>query len=328
MLSLSSGSQVSYGASSERLSNTESFPSFYRTVPSDKSLVEAVVLLLNEFGWNWVGSIGSDNEYGRGAQGLFVSVAGNHNICVAFEGLIPTDLADPNAQKQLEDTIKTINKSEVNIIVLFAFSQAAQALLEHSIRMGLSEKVWIGTETWLLSDIPASIPNIQSIGTVLGFIMKAGTVPGFQKYVADLFTSVQQDEFCQESRESNRLVNPDGMDTHCKQCDHVSLADVSSVLSHSRIQPVYTAVYSVASALHRALGCARPPCPRAPVRPWQVRKDQGKIPAIFGPISTFCTHNPLQGCVLAPANWAWNNRAEDNRARRLLAATLDQVRDN
>ncbi|XP_013226561.2 taste receptor type 1 member 3 [Columba livia] len=270
--------QVSYGASSERLSNTESFPSFYRTVPSDKSLVEAVVLLLNEFGWNWVGSIGSDNEYGRGAQGLFVSVAGNHNICVAFEGLIPTDLADPNAQKQLEDTIKTINKSEVNIIVLFAFSQAAQALLEHSIRMGLSEKVWIGTETWLLSDIPASIPNIQSIGTVLGFITKAGTVPGFQKYVADLFSSVQQDEFCQESRESNRLVNPDGTDTHCKQCDHVSLANVSSVLSHSRIQPVYTAVYSVASALHRALGCARPPCPRAPVRPWQLLHFMNSFP--------------------------------------------------
>ncbi|KAK2521703.1 hypothetical protein Q9233_010947 [Columba guinea] len=270
--------QVSYGASSERLSNTESFPSFYRTVPSDKSLVEAVVLLLNDFGWNWVGSIGSDNEYGQGAQGLFVSVAGNHNICVAFEGLIPTDLADPNAQKQLEDTIKTINKSEVNIIVLFAFSQAAQALLEHSIRLGLSEKVWIGTETWLLSDIPTSIPNIQSIGTVLGFIMKAGTVPGFQKYVADLFTSVQQDEFCQESRESNRLVNPDGTDTHCKQCDHVSLADVSSVLSHSRIQPVYTAVYSVASALHRALGCARPPCPRAPVRPWQLLHFMNSFP--------------------------------------------------
>lgn len=276
LLSLSSSdTQVSYRASSERLSDTESFPSFYRTVPSDKSLVEAVVLLLNEFGWNWVASIGSDEEYGRGAQELFSSIAGNHSICIAFEGLIPTDLADPKAQNQLEDTIKIINKTKVNIIVLFAISQPAQALLEHSIRMGLSEKVWIGTETWLLSDIPASIPNIQSIGTVLGFIMKADTVPGFQKYVADLFTSVQQDEFCQESREPSRLVDPDTLDTRCKQCDHVSLDDVSSALSHSQIQPVHAAVYSVAAALHRALGCARRACPRAPVRPWQVRKDRG-----------------------------------------------------
>ncbi|NWQ82586.1 TS1R3 protein, partial [Columbina picui] len=262
--------QVSYGASSERLSNTESFPSFYRTVPGDKSLVEAVVLLLNEFGWNWVGSIGSDDEYGRGAQGLFLSVAGNHSICVAFEGLIPTDLADPRAQNQLEDTIQTINKTKVNIIVLFAFSQPAQALLEHSIRMGLSEKVWIGTEAWLLSDIPASIPNIQSIGTVLGFVMKAGAVPGFQKYVADLFTSVQQDEFCQESRDPSGPGSPERLHTRCKQCDRVSLRDVSAVLSHWGVRAVHSAVHSVAAALHRALGCARTACPRAPVRPWQV----------------------------------------------------------
>ncbi|NWU61106.1 TS1R3 protein, partial [Pterocles burchelli] len=262
--------QVSYGCSSEKFSNTELYPSFYRTFPGDRNLVEAVVLLLERFGWNWIATIGSDDEYGRGAQGLFVSMAGNHSICIAFEGLIPTDFADPEAKKQLEDTIKLINKTKVNIIVLFAFTQPAQALLEHSIRMGLSKKVWIGTDAWMLSDIVASIPNIQSIGTVLGFIMKAGTVPGFQKYVTDLFTSVQQEEFCQESRELNRLMSPDMLDTHCKQCDHISLRDVSAMLSHPQVHPVYVAVYSVAYALHRALGCTHRACPKAPIRSWQL----------------------------------------------------------
>lgn len=278
---LSSNFQVSYGASSEKLSNTELYPSFYRTVPSDKNLVEAVVLLLNTFGWNWIATIGSDDEYGRGAQGLFLSTAGNHSICIAFDGLIPTDLADPKAQNQLEDTVKLINNTKVNIIVLFAFSQPAQALLEHSIRMGLSEKVWIGTEAWILSDIAASIPNIQSIGTVLGFIMKAGTVPGFQEYVADLFTSVQQDQFCQESREFNHRMNSDVLDAHCRECDHISLHDVSSMLSRSQIQPVYVAVYSVAYALHRALGCTHQACPRASVRSWQVSNGQGDKQPFF-----------------------------------------------
>lgn len=287
--------QVIYGASSEKLSNTELYPSFYRTVPSDKNLVEAVALLLNEFGWNWIATIGSDDEYGRGAQGLFLSIAGNHSICIAFEGLIPRDLADPKAKTQLEDTIQLINKTKVNIIVLFAFSQAAQALLEHSIRMGLSEKVWIGTEAWMLSDITASIPNIQSIGTVLGFIMKAGTVPGFQKYVADLLTSVQQDKFCQESREFNHLMNSDMMDTHCKHCDHISLHDISSVLSHSQIQPVYVAVYSVAYALHRALGCTHQACPKASVRSWQVSKVHRDKLAIFHLIYASELHPARQG---------------------------------
>ncbi|NXL57804.1 TS1R3 protein, partial [Chordeiles acutipennis] len=299
--------QVSYGATSEKLSNTELYPSFYRTVPSDKNLVEAVVLLLNKFGWNWIATVGSDDEYGRGAQEHFLSIAGNHNICIAFTGLIPTDLTDPEAKNHLEDTIESIIKTKVNIIVLFAFSQPARALLEHSIRMGMSKKVWIGTEAWMLSNIAASIPNIQSIGTVLGFILKAGTVPGFHKYVADLFTSVQQDKFCQESREFNHLMNSDVLETQCKQCDHISLRDVSSMLSCSQIQPVYAAVYSVAYALHRALGCTHQACLKAPVRSWQLLHFMNTLPfEVNGQSFMFDqSHGTNTGYKLIV--WSWKN---------------------
>ncbi|NXG59922.1 TS1R3 protein, partial [Hemiprocne comata] len=299
--------QVSYAASSEMLSNTKSYPSFYRTVPSDKTLVEAVVLLLEEFGWNWIATIGSDDEYGRGAQGLFFSIAGNHSICIAFEGLIPTDLADPKAKNQLEDTIKLINKTKVNVVVLFAFSRPAQALLQHSVRMGLSQKVWIGTEPWILSDITASIPNIQSIGTVLGFIIKAGAVPGFQKYVADLFTSIQQDTFCQESRELNHLMSSEVLDTPCEQCDHISLQEVLSTLSHPQVQPVYVAVHSVASALHRALGCTHQACPKAPIRPWQLLHFMNTLPfKVNGQSFRFDqSHGTNTGYKLM--FWSWKN---------------------
>ncbi|KFQ40507.1 Taste receptor type 1 member 3, partial [Mesitornis unicolor] len=299
--------QVSYGASGEKLSNTELYPSFYRTVSSDKNLVEAVVLLLNKFGWNWIATIGSDDEYGRGAKGLFLSIAENHSICVAFEGLIPTDLTDPTAKNQLEDTIKSINKTKVNVIVLFAFGLPAQALLEYSIRMGLSKKVWIGTEAWLLSDVIASIPNIQSIGTVLGFIMQVGTVPGFQEYVTDLFTSVQQEKFCQESREFNHLMDYDTLDTHCKQCDHVSLHDMPSTLSLSQIQPVYVAVYSVAYALHRALGCTHQACPRASIRAWQLLHFMNTLPfEVNGRSFRFDqSHSTNTGYKLI--FWSWKN---------------------
>ncbi|NXH14219.1 TS1R3 protein, partial [Bucco capensis] len=301
--------QVSYGASSEQLSNTELYPSFYRTVPSDKNLVEAVALLLNKFGWNWIATIGSDDEYGRGAQELFLSIAGNHSICIAFEGLIPTDLADPKAQTQLEDTVRLINKTKVNIIVLFAFDQPAQALLEHSIRMGLSKKVWIGTEAWMLSDTAASIPNIQSIGTVLGFIMKAGTVPGFQQYVADLFTSVQQEKFCQESRDLSALMDSGLLETECEECDHVSLQDVWSPLSRAQVQPVYLAVYSVAHALHTALACTPTACPKAPSPTWQLLQFMNSLPfQVNGQSFRFDqSHGTNTGYKLI--FWSWSNNS-------------------
>ncbi|XP_041888047.1 taste receptor type 1 member 3 [Corvus kubaryi] len=299
--------QVSYGASSDTLSNTELYPSFYRTVPSDKNLVEAVVLLLNQFGWNWIATIGSDDEYGQRAQALFLSMVGNNNVCIAFEGLIPTDLAEPNAKKQLEDTIKSINSTKVNVIVLFAFSLPAQALLEHSIRMGLGKKVWIGTEAWMLSDIAASIPSIQSIGTVLGFVMRTETVPGFQEYVAELFSSVEQEEFCRESRELSRLMNAEVLDTHCRQCGHVTLGDISPMLRVTTVQPVHVAVYGVAHALHRALGCTPKACPRTSIRSWQLLHFMNTLPfEVNGQSFRFDqSHSTNTGYKLI--FWAWRN---------------------
>ncbi|NWR41731.1 TS1R3 protein, partial [Regulus satrapa] len=270
--------QVSYGASSEALSNTELFPSFYRTVPSDKNLVDAVVLLLNQFGWNWIATVASDDEYGRGAQALFLSMVGTDNICIAFEGLIPTSPAEPNARKRLEDAVRLINSTKVNVVVLFAHSLPAQALLEHSIRMGLGKKVWIGTEAWLLSDIAAHTPNIQSVGTVLGFVMRTATLPGFQEYVAELFSSAAQEEFCRQSRELSRLLNTEVLDTHCQQCDHVTLGDIWPMLSVTIVQPVQVAVYSVAHALHRALGCTSRSCPKTPIMSWQLLHFMNTLP--------------------------------------------------
>ncbi|NXE42933.1 TS1R3 protein, partial [Ptilorrhoa leucosticta] len=299
--------QVSYGASSETLSNTELYPSFYRTVPSDKNLVEAVVLLLNHFGWNWIATVGSDDEYGRGAQALFLSMVGNDNICIAFEGLIPTDLAEPGAKKQLEDTVRLINSTEVNVVVLFAFNQPAQALLEHSIRMGLGKKVWIGTEAWMLSDVAASVPDIQSIGTVLGFVMRTGTVPGFQEYVAELFSSVEREEFCRESRELSRLMNAEVLDTHCQQCGHVTLGDIWPTLRVTTVQPVHVAVYGVAHALHRALGCTPKACPKTSIRSWQLLHFMNTLPfEVNGQSFRFDqSHSTNTGYKLI--FWAWRN---------------------
>ncbi|NXM57313.1 TS1R3 protein, partial [Illadopsis cleaveri] len=299
--------QVSYGASSETLSNTELYPSFYRTVPSDKNLAEAVVLLLNQFGWNWVATVASDDEYGRGAQALFLSMAGTNNICIAFEGLIPSDVAEPNAKMQLEDTVRAINSTKVNVVVLFAYNLPAQALLEHSIRMGLGKKVWVGTEAWMLSDIVASIPDIQSIGTVLGFVMRTGTVPGFQEYVAELFSSVAQEEFCRRSKELSRLMNAEVLDTHCQQCDHVTLRDIWPTLSVTMVQPVHVAVYSVAQALHRALGCTTKSCPKTAIRSWQLLHFMNTFPfEVNGQSFRFDqSHSTNTGYKLI--FWAWRD---------------------
>ncbi|KYO31562.1 taste receptor type 1 member 3 [Alligator mississippiensis] len=262
--------QVSYGASADKLSNSELYPSFFRTVPSDKLQVKAMIHLLKRFEWNWIAVIGSDDEYGREGLSLFTNLATSYGICIAYEGVIPTDWLDPNPWDKLDEVIKYINSTQVNVVVLFSIDRPAQTLLERCIKKGLSPKVWIATEAWVMSDIIISIPHIRTIGTVIGFIIKGGKVLGFEEYVAQLFTSIQQESFCQASREWSRQMESGVLGPQCEHCDHVSWQDVASLVMHRQTYAVYMAVYSVAHALHKVLGCTKDRCSTVPIKSWQL----------------------------------------------------------
>lgn len=66
--------QISYSSTSESLAQDWRFPSFLRTVPSDKHLAVAMVDLIRFFGWTYVSAFAIDDEYGRvGLQELQAS---------------------------------------------------------------------------------------------------------------------------------------------------------------------------------------------------------------------------------------------------------------
>ncbi|XP_064137246.1 taste receptor type 1 member 1 isoform X3 [Loxodonta africana] len=80
---------ISYSASSAMLSSKRWYPSFLRTIPSDKNQVKTIVLLLQRFGWVWISLVGSDGDYGHlGVQAL-EGQATRKGICIAFKGVVP-----------------------------------------------------------------------------------------------------------------------------------------------------------------------------------------------------------------------------------------------
>lgn len=75
--------QVSYLATSPRLSDTAEFPFFFRTVPSDYHQANAIIELLNEFGWNYVSIVYSDSEYGEtGFESIKKIIEKERDICL------------------------------------------------------------------------------------------------------------------------------------------------------------------------------------------------------------------------------------------------------
>ncbi|XP_042336436.1 taste receptor type 1 member 3 [Sceloporus undulatus] len=262
--------QVSYGATSEKLNNAELYPSFFRTVPSDKIQIEAISELLLAFQWNWVAIVASDDEYGREGLSLLSSIVINQSICIAYEGLIPADMSHANLQEKMTQTIHSINETNVNVIILFSKDRPVREFFKMWFKLGLNKKVWLATEAWVMSDVVISLDRVKDIGTVIGFVIKAGTVPEFEDYVSNLLELTQQDAFCQASREQAKQLGPDVLGPQCQQCSNISRDKVTEVLQHRQTFAVYTAVYGVAHALHKTLRCQRGQCQKLGVKPWQL----------------------------------------------------------
>ncbi|XP_045404737.1 taste receptor type 1 member 3 [Lemur catta] len=263
--------QVSYGASMDRLSTRETFPSFFRTVPSDRVQLTAMVELLQEFGWNWVAALGSDDEYGRQGLSIFSGLANAQGICIAHEGLVPLSQADGLQLGKVQDVLHQVNQSNVQVVVLFATAHAAYALFTYSISCKLSPKVWVASEPWLTSERVMALAGMAQVGTVLGFMQRGLLLPEFSDYVKTRLALAADPAFCASLSVEQPDLEEHVVGPRCPQCDHITLQNVSAELMYHRTFPAYAAVYSVAQALHNTLQCNSSGCPaREPVQPWQL----------------------------------------------------------
>ncbi|XP_025029246.1 taste receptor type 1 member 3 [Python bivittatus] len=269
--------QVSYGATTEKLNNEGLYPSFFRSVPSDKSQLEAMMQLLVVFQWNWISVVASDDGYGREGLSLLSSMVANKSICVAYEGLIPSEILEPGYPERLKQMIQAINETNVNVVILFSSDQAARALFQMWVRLGLGKKVWIGTQTWVVSDAVTTLHHIRSIGTVIGFVIKGGEVPGFQEYVHNLLDLTQGDSFCQASQAQAEAMSADIQGPPCEQCNHVLYQNITAVLDHHQTFAVYVAVHSVAHALHELLRCQSGHCRKSNLKPGELINELRKV---------------------------------------------------
>ncbi|XP_048206029.1 taste receptor type 1 member 3 [Perognathus longimembris pacificus] len=270
--------QVSYSASMDRLSDRETFPSFFRTVPSDRTQLEAIVMLLQKFRWNWVAALGSNDDYGREGLSIFSGLANAQGICIAHEGLVPLVHANKQPLDKVLEVLQQVNQSNVQVVVLFASARAVHSLFRYSIHHKLSPKVWVASEAWLTSDLLLTLPNIAQVGTVLGFIQRGMLLPEFSQYVEARLALAADPAFCAslnaEPDQEERVMGP-----RCPQCDHITLRNLSAWLLqnlsagqlHHQIFATYAAVYSVAQALHTTLQCNASSCAASElVQPWQL----------------------------------------------------------
>ncbi|KAL7399500.1 hypothetical protein ABVT39_025491 [Epinephelus coioides] len=232
---------VSYGAASSAFTEKAKYPSFLRTVHSNKDVIEVIVSIILRFKWRWVAFLNSDDAFGKDGLEMFIRRIKDTDICLAFTKGLNDNTNDSHIFEHIE-------AQKISVVIVFAPKLSAEALIESAMQLNVTKRVWIAGDTWSLSKRLPKEEVIKSIGTVLGVSQPVIKIPGFD----DFIRSSRSQAYC-EKAEQNLFCNQD-----CN-CSSLSAKEILAV-DPSYSFPVYSAVYAIAHALHNVLQCGAGRC--------------------------------------------------------------------
>ncbi|XP_068607817.1 taste receptor type 1 member 1-like [Brachionichthys hirsutus] len=224
---------VSYGASSSVFSRKQNFPSFLRTVHPNKDVIEVIVNIVLHFKWRWVAFLNSDNHFGIDGRGFFIKRIKDTDICLGYT-------KDLNINTNFHLMFEQIESQRIRAIIVFAPKGIAEALIGSAIRLNVTNKVWIADDGWSLNKKLPKERGIQNIGTIIGVSQPEIKIPGFNNFIS----SAKRQTHCE-----NEVCNQNGLSAE-------GIIDADPSFSF----PVYSAVYSIAHALHNVLQCGNGRC--------------------------------------------------------------------
>uniref|UniRef100_A0A668VL60 G-protein coupled receptors family 3 profile domain-containing protein n=1 Tax=Oreochromis aureus TaxID=47969 RepID=A0A668VL60_OREAU len=243
---------VSYFATCTCLTDKHLYPSFLRTVPSDLFQVRGLVQLVTFFGWFWVGTIGTTDDYSLYGIQAFSNLFGQQGGCVEFHLTISKSPTVAEIQ-QIADKLQS---STARVVVVFATEGQLLDLFSELTRRNVTGIQWIASEAWVTASRLAS-PNFHSLleGT-LGFSFPGVSIPGLKDFLLDVRPSPKPGmEFVNmfwEEQFGCGVEKPLCTGSEDLRYTYSSYSDVTKVrISYN----VYKAVYAIAHALHTFLNC-------------------------------------------------------------------------
>ncbi|NXG21468.1 TS1R1 protein, partial [Grallaria varia] len=261
--------EISYEASVETLSLKRLYPSFLRTIPSDRQQVKSIFLLLQHFGWTWVVLLGSDNSYGRTGLDALHKLLTANGVCVAYRGIIPTNSDASNPE--LHNLVRILTDVRVNVTVIFSNSRSARPFFEVVVQRNITGRVWVGSEDWSLSQTVWQVPGIQTIGSVIGMTVEKPESTMLERFEAWKMAEEGAVAECAGSAEAGGESGGSGwLDCTPRYTGCRSLTATPNMYDAQASFSVYSAVYAVAHGLHDLLGCASGTCSKGTIYPWQL----------------------------------------------------------
>ncbi|CAB1334161.1 unnamed protein product [Coregonus sp. 'balchen'] len=263
--------QISYASTAVILSDKNRFPTFLRTVPSDLYQTQAMVQLLSDSKWTWVGVITTDGDYGRSALDSFVSQATVSGICVAFKEILPDSLTSPDSESAVRQAAATLRRHpNVKVVVSFAKPTQMMYLYQELIGpgSGLGERVWVASDSWSSSKEVLGKMDLPDIGHVVGFTFKRGDLAPFHHYLMNLSDS--NDVIGNNSFLKEFYSLPNGSGDPGVVSSSTGAAKI--LLNNCHADIVFSVEMAVSAIAHAVADiCSKKDCKTAgTVQPWKV----------------------------------------------------------
>nr|XP_020637632.1 taste receptor type 1 member 2 [Pogona vitticeps] len=263
--------QISYSATMESLSNPRTFPAAFRTIPSTEQQIVILLNLLRSFRWNWVIVLYSEDEYGQ--TNLHQLRAQATWACVAFQESIPfwTNDRPALAKARIQNLVERIKGSSAKVVIVLSTEVPLWRFFEEAVWQNVTGFVWIAAEAWAMDSMLRDLPGISRLGTFIGIAPEKVAIPGLDDF------RVRPSGDPPDGAEAR--ADPAMCNQECDDC-LFKAQEMDPILraTGSRIEfNVYSAVYAVAHALHRVLGCNATGCRHRTVYPWQLLKEMSQV---------------------------------------------------
>ena len=163
---------ISYGSTSPQLSDAELYPYFYRTIPSDSLVGEAIGNMIRDLDWTFIGFVYSDDSYGRDSVAVILRAIEvradcrdqqqHENItrrCVSFQWPVK-DVAGPNDDifaRIWYDLLFSDPQNRTSVVVVIAHATETRFFFQFPIKTNDTKikeaalnknTTFIGSDSW------------------------------------------------------------------------------------------------------------------------------------------------------------------------------------
>ncbi|XP_073350141.1 extracellular calcium-sensing receptor-like [Pagrus major] len=242
---------VSHFATCACLSDKQYYPNFFRTVPSDQFLADALAKLVKHFGWTWIGAVRSDSDYGNDGMASFLQAAQKEGICVEYsESLHRTD-----PRSRIQRVADVIRRSTAVVIVAISAPAELTLLLGELSLKPSPPRQWIGSY-WPTNQ---EMLKFNFCAGAIGFGIQKSVNPGLREFLLDLSptkvaASPVLTEFWEDAFNCRMGKNAAKEETVCDGTEDIQMLQ-SPYTDTSQLRgtnTVYQAVYAIAHAIHSA----------------------------------------------------------------------------